>query len=1018
MWRRRLNRRASSQQTVRLGLESLEARVLLAADEPWENLAATPANPPAEVVSLVPQEAAFAEQAGVWLESDGAPAPPPNKTLGDPPQVSGPVVVVERPFLTGVLKITQYSTYSQRFQIDAPRKGSSSVLFPYVQSISIYGYEDHGDFVVIYPEPEVRGRPRSSVEYHFDGVQQTVRYSGMSQKFVQELQHVASKTGALSSKGIFTEAYEITTEEVRLFQRTDEVYDQNGGKIDTHVSHYARNGDTVELDIGSPEGGTAELRLGAEHYEFAFSGRVEVDPLYYDVNLYSLQGVRGKLVSQSPRGELAKISFDPQSIRFQVVAEETVLATQAFGNGIVEVVDHRTVAFGRAEKLARIVVPNPRNGKPLELLLLEKLSGFEVDAQGALVVRNVESARKISYAFSSPGSFERTEARGDTQKTDTRELSSDGQSAWLQLTRERWAGEEKGVMTLLQDRVLSRDAQGDLSQETYLRYAGGEQRLIWSRPLYDPAAPVWLTYLSQDRADTVELVSLTDLQFDGFGRLESLEGVQRYEPGLLQRMIEFHVEETGLQVDFRLVPRPMYLRREFGDGQLLIEQRPNYDRFVYLVDSQGNVLFERKLESFSINDEYVLVEYDHEVSFIRPDGTLAAVTLVPFGDSRIEVRDTLGLERTDGGSRLETLERTWRLEDRELQKETYQYAADGSLLAVRLKRNPLEWLAEDESPLAAFTLDTRTTERAATMFLSYTRTGELRDLGVRQLVFPVSPDLVRDAAGLVQTIRGAELAPDGTSRFWQLEFAAEGTRLNERVLFEARFGTASDERLGRIAVIERFDQQGPARLLVRFSGQPLVANRAAWHPFDLFFAAQPLVEYEISDWTSTGDRLTVTRLDGSLVTMWADETSIVMQSERTSESPWGLLTTRTWVRPTYNFGDGAGLLLLPFRQEIVAVDGRVWQSERTNFQMPLLGGPAVSSQSLVWRLADGRTVEYRQQAESHLLTATAADGSMKRYRLLSSPQLDRWAETGLVTQISGQIAGPDGLQEISLELVG
>jgi hypothetical protein len=122
MWRRRLNRRASSQQTVRLRLESLEARVLLAADEPWENLAATPANPPAEVVSLVPAEGAVAEQAGVWLESDGAPAPPPDKTLGDPAHVSGPVVVVERPFLTGVLKITQFSTYSQRFQIDAPRK--------------------------------------------------------------------------------------------------------------------------------------------------------------------------------------------------------------------------------------------------------------------------------------------------------------------------------------------------------------------------------------------------------------------------------------------------------------------------------------------------------------------------------------------------------------------------------------------------------------------------------------------------------------------------------------------------------------------------------------------------------------------------------------------------------------------------------------------------------------------------------------------------------------------------------
>lgn len=1020
MWRRRLNRRASSQKTTRLRLESLEARVLLAADEPWELVPPVVSDSPAEVVLLAGDESAASQQPGVWLESDVAPAPPPGKSLDDPLRGAA-VVVVERPFLTGVLKITEFSKFAQRIQIDAPRKGSPDVLLPYLKATTVYGYEDHGDYVVVYPDQEVRGQPRASIEYHFDGREHSVRYLGTTQKYVQERLHLVSEPAlSLTSRGVFTELYEVSGGAERLFQRSDDVYDDLGRKLTTRTSHFASNGDNVVLEVNPLEGGSAEVNLAGEHHEFAFAGRVQADKqLAWDQNTYFLRGARGAFKGSSGGTEFAKITLDQHSIKLETVPEESLLTTRPFGVGTLQEFEFRTLGFDRPEKRVRVLGPTPSHGRTEQLLLLEKVSSFEVDDQGALVVRTVPDIRKVSHTFSSAGAYTRAELKGTTQKIEVRELFVDDAGASLPLTRERWAEEENGAMTLLQDRTLTRDAQGELSQETYLRYVGADERLIWTHNVYDRVRPVWLTYVSQSRAETLELVSITNVQFDGFGRLESFEAVQSYEPALLQRMIEFHVDETGLQVGFRLDPRPMYLRRAFGDGQLLIEQRPNYDRFVYLVDAQGNVLLERKLESFSVNDEYVLVEYDGEVSFIRPDGTLAAVTLVPFGDARIEVRDTLGLERTEGGSRLETLERSWHLGDRELQKEAYEYAADGSLLAARLSRNPLEWLEGDESPLATFTLDTRSTERSATMFLSYTRTGQLRDLGVRQVVFPTSPELVRDAAGLVQTVRGEESAPDGTTRFWQLEFAAEGTRLNERVLFENRFGTASDERLGQISVVERFDQQGPARLLVRYSGQPVVANRAAWHPFDLFFAAQPLVEYEISDWTATGDRLVVTRVDGSRLTVWADEISVIFDSEKTWNSPWGLLTTRTSVRPTFNFGAGEGLLLLPFRQEIFAADGSVLQSERTNYLLPLLGAPAAGSRSLVGRLSDGRTVEYRQQADVHLLTITAPDGNaVKRFRLLSSPQIDRWDEKGLATRISGQIVGPAGPQDISLELFG
>lgn len=1022
MWRRSSNRLASSKKPPRLRFESLEPRALLDAAQPWEIAASAPADSVGDVVLLAADQRSAAEQPGVSLESDFRPQPPPDKIPeGDePPLKAEAEVVLERAFLTGVLKITAFSKFAQRIQIDAPRKGISNGLTPYVRAVTIYGYEDHGDYVVFYPDQEVRGWPRASIEYHFDGRERSVRYNGPSQMYVQERLHfVNESTQSLSNKGLFAESYALSTAELRLYQRSEDVYDQFGRKASTRTEHFAHNGDSLVLDVGAVEGGTAEVTLGEERYAFSFEERVQVDKQwYFDQNTYSLKGARAVLSSSEVGRELAKVTFDPQTIKFEIVPEETALASQPFGVGSVEIFELRTVAFDRAEKRARVTAPHPRGGRPQELLLLEQVSAFEVDEQGSLVVRNVEASRKTSYVFQPDGAMRRTELSGPLVRSTFRELWADDRGVELQLTREQWAREEDGGLRAKQDRILSRNAKGELSFETYVRYVSAEERLIWVRSLYDRVQPVWLSYVSQSRAETLELVEVTQVAFDQFGWVASLEALHRYEPELLQRMIELRVDDSGLHASFRLDPRPMHLRRAFGEGELLIEQRPNLDSFVYLLDAQGNLILEKKIESFSINSEYVLVVYDDERSLIRRNGTIEAVTFVARGAERIEIRNTLSLVHTGDASRLTALERGWYLESRELQKETYEYAADGSLLETRLERNPLEWLVGDESPVATFTLDTRAAERTATMFLSYTRTGALRDLGVRQIVFTAPPELVRDEAGLVQMVHGKESAPGGEPRFVQLEFSTSDARLNERRLFETRFGNAADERLARISVLEYFDQQGGKTLLFRLSGQPLAAALGDWHPFDVFFADQPLVEYVISAWNWTGRQLDLTLADGSRLAAWADETSMAFDSERTWDSDAGLLTTRISARPTYNYGPGEGLVLVPFRQEIVAADGRVLQSEHTTYRAPLLGTPDVDSRSLVWRLADGRIVEYRQSAQVHLLTVTPPGDpdARKTYLLLGAPRFERLAAAGLAARLSGQVESPAGPQDFSLEL--
>jgi hypothetical protein len=977
---------------VRLQGETLELRTLFAADIATPSFDGGNQTAVAEPPAIVLHARSESGQDGVVIESFGAdqavvsdPAPPPGTTSEG--------VLLEKPFLSGTLVVSRQM--ASRVSFEFFQNGQLSGLH-FSGGAVFYGYADTPNVLTIYATPKGEGGARVEIESD-TGIFREYAYSGNSNSFLNVRNTVftpiSTKNAYLIGRRGMAEQFDLTKSEPRLVQRTTPLVDFSEP---TRIEHYAQDGSSLVYELPQ-RGAQARVQFSQGGQQLEFVG----EPL--------LQSGRSKLsydtikvahINATGVKEFVSLALSPETIVSSTLLEDAIIGSQPFGVGRFEVYQHRTLSNSSVELRARVVAPNAVPGEPERTLVFPQIQSQFTNAEGALVIRHSSSSK----TFWPSGQVDVLNTSGTTYSKQISQLRIAADRISLELMREE-RGTLLGDSEQLQQSRLLFNANGEL-WEIYVRQERGDTQLIWARPL-SSLQPGVIAYWSPSGSQVIKLVSIETPEFDEHLVLRRLKGVERYEDDLRQINVEAVFENGELQVSLASAPRPLDIRIAFGDGELIAERRSDGQSYLYLFDAAGRTLLEQRVVYFKNGGAGIEVDDGASSYVVHSDGRITRTSTEWTRRGILISEETRRFIARGSGHELLATERLWRLANQTVQRETLAYSETGELLSTRISRDPSELIETEESPGATFEL-TLSATGASTLFLYQSRTGELRNSTARRILFADAPELVRGANGLINVVRGYEKSLADGDQFVELDVSAGQTRFSEHVVFETFFGDALDNRLGVASVLLTVDRHGDRRMLLRLSGPPLLAERSNWHPFDLFLAAQPLLEYEIVAWRSVGARLIATRADGAELALWADEQSPLLNEVRGQDTAWGRLTTTTTYRPLYGIGPGSELTLAPIAHEVRDAAGRLWQSERVVYQTIVIGEPKALSRQIEWRLADGRRVEYRQQGDAHVLkiTTPTAPHAAKIFRFLEAPVLTRQSGTGLATSLSGKVAGP------------